>query len=114
LLEVWAERWDKSEPEPLSNVYQDIGNLIVKRGIRGLQYGSELSMYQAALHRQTSVPHDRVYGIQQISGFWVGKSSLAAIPGHTYTLRELEIELGHHLMLSQPHVVTEMVPEQSR
>jgi len=118
-LESWAKTNENVTVGKLQDIYKNIEVIISERGIRALHYGNELGMYEAALHRQASVPQDRVYGIQQIFGFRLGKSAIPAAPGENFSLRDLENQLGESLMLSRPvlsqlHVFTQVVPENSR
>ncbi|KAF2122731.1 hypothetical protein BDV96DRAFT_561283, partial [Lophiotrema nucula] len=115
----WAQHCERNASGHHWTACQEMLNLIEERGLRRLMTGTELGMYEAALRRQTLYPEDRVYGIQQIFGFRLGKSSVSAQPGVNFTLEDLEDELGEALMVSKPvlsqlHVFKEPIPESRR
>ncbi|KAF2739264.1 hypothetical protein EJ04DRAFT_573251 [Polyplosphaeria fusca] len=82
--------------------YEGFLKTIIKRGTYHLYINNELAMYEAAQSRTSSRPEDRIYGIQQIFGFRVGKSAVDAPPGKSYAVGELENLLGEQLLLHYP------------
>lgn len=72
---------------------------------------SPLVALGATKNRVTRYDEDRIYAIQQIFGFRLGKTSLDADPGMAFTRDDLEIEFGQHFLStcpvkSQAHVFT--------
>ena len=73
-----------------------------------------MALYTCARSRQTTGPLDRVYGIMQIWDFQLGLSAPGADRLRDWTLEELEIELGKHLLQTYPiesqlHIHTQSV-----
>jgi len=111
-----ACRWSAISTEERSvwsaqGLYSRVSQLVEERGFKALASFNAMSTYVAALRRMTTEPEDRIYGIQQIFEFRLGKSALDAKPGHNYSLAELEDQLGEALIirypiLSQFHVFT--------
>lgn len=123
LLDVldWGSRWSSMSTEEglVDNSYSRAIQLIDQRGFKPLASFNAMATWEAALQRTSTVPEDRIYGIQQIFGFRLGKSSLDANPGRHYTLGELEDEFGLALMmeypiLSQFHGFTQPTPRDKR
>ena len=93
---------------------QDISSLIQSRGIPELYWGNRLALYAAAGNRTATEACDYVYAIQQIFRYRLGKTAEGAAGSQTWTLAELETELGRRLITdypvqSQMHVFTKPV-----
>lgn len=121
----YGERWcavctERAANHSLrSDMYSKAKETIEKRGLKALASMNAMSTYAAALQRTTTFPEDRIYGIQQIFEFRLGKSALNVQSGCSFTVAELEDQLGEALMtkypvLSQFHVFTEHVPREKR
>ncbi|KAF2260845.1 hypothetical protein CC78DRAFT_536143 [Lojkania enalia] len=100
-------------------LFVKIKDVINEKGLVALRANNTMALLGAATNRKCFMPEDRVYGIQQVFGFRLGKSSLQAEPGKEYTLEELEDQLGEALLiqepiLSQTHVFLEPVPYADR
>lgn len=115
--------WKKASEHVLydrpAGLYEDASNLIADRGIEALEDSNPLAVYRVAQARKTTQIEDRVYGIQQIFGLRVGKTSVSAKIDRTFTLLDLENEIGESLLLEHPilsqlHVFTQNLPVQDR
>ncbi|KUI69165.1 hypothetical protein VM1G_05550 [Cytospora mali] len=89
--------------------------LIEKSGLATLALRNPMALYTMSRKRTTRDPCDRIYGIMQVFDFQLGSSAPAVDPGKSFTLPELEIQLGEELfrgmpLLSQVVVHTEVVP----
>ncbi|KAF2122747.1 hypothetical protein BDV96DRAFT_639314 [Lophiotrema nucula] len=107
------------EAEPNVEVYQEFIDVLADKGLYHIYTRNELAMYEAAQRRVTLRPEDRIYGIQQIFGFRVGKSALSTPPDRDFTIEELEDQFGeqmllHYPVLSQFHCFTQYVPAAKR
>ncbi|KAL2795520.1 hypothetical protein BJX66DRAFT_168102 [Aspergillus keveii] len=77
-------------------------DIIYQYGIDSLARRDRLSLYFAAKSRTTSDPLDRIYAIMQVWDFALGKSAPSSDPSRTWTLPELETELGKALLQEFP------------
>jgi len=105
--------------DPGNGTWGQLRDRIIEKGLVALRSRNSMALLGAATLRKASVATDRVYGIQQVFGFRLGKSSLLAQPGQAFTLQELENQLGENLLLyepilSQTHVFLEHVPPNDR
>lgn len=97
----------------LSNsIYTHLHQRITSSGLAALATTSPMSVYGAAGYRRAEDMNDRIYGIQQIFKFRLGKSSLDADPTPIFSLAELEDQLGQEMLkryptMSQLHTYTE-------
>lgn len=105
-----APNWDKS-------ALGEIRRSIEKSGLLELADRCPTALLTAARHRKTGPQNttDRVYGIMQVFGLRLGKARPGAKADDSYTLEDLEDELGVALMtkdpmLSQLHVYQTMTP----
>ncbi|KAI0448513.1 hypothetical protein F5B21DRAFT_112012 [Xylaria acuta] len=94
-----------------SHEYNSIRKLIEKSGLQALAEDSALATYIAAASRNFTKPSDAIYGIQQIFDARVGVTAPGADHRKAWSLDQLEIQLGSHLLrqhpvLSQMHVYT--------
>ncbi|KAF2122732.1 hypothetical protein BDV96DRAFT_561285 [Lophiotrema nucula] len=98
---------------------QEIRNIIQSKGLVALRARNKMALLNASMHRTASIPSDRVYGIQQVFGFRLGKTSINAQAGQEYTLDALEVQLAEEILtnepiLSQTHVFMHPVPVRDR
>jgi hypothetical protein len=113
---VCAEQASRAvEPE----MYDKAMLLIQQRGLDALSTLNAIATYHAASQRTTRFAEDRIYGIQQIFGFRLGKSALNQDLGQLFSLEDLENRLGEEMMktypvLSQFHIFTRHVPKARR
>jgi hypothetical protein len=89
--------------------------IIQEAGLYSLSSTSAIAAYSAARFRKTTRAEDRIYGIMQIFGLRLGTS---VDPGRSFTLPELEEQLGGELItkspvLAQLFVHTRPVPKQT-
>lgn len=100
---------------PPADLYDAVLKMMTKSGIEALCQCNALAVYTAAGYRQFSQPQDSIYGIQQIFGARVGKSAINSNLAQTWTLEDLQTQLGLHLLkihpvLSQLHVFKTPAP----
>ncbi|KAI4600082.1 hypothetical protein KJ359_001184 [Pestalotiopsis sp. 9143b] len=79
--------------------------------------GNPLALLASSHNRECYHVDDRVRGIMQVFDLRLGESSPNAIPGKTYSLPELEDELGNELLLKYPissHMIVQDVNCQAR
>ena len=95
-----------SRPSGLANedevVFARFVHVLETAGLTQLYSWYPLATYAAAQHRVASRPEDRIYGIQQIFGFRVGKSGASARPGQTFDAEELDELFGEQMLLRYP------------
>ncbi|KAF2252745.1 hypothetical protein BU26DRAFT_560101 [Trematosphaeria pertusa] len=101
--------------QPGVSIWTQIRDRINERGLIALRARNSMALLGAATLRNASVSVDRVYGIQQVFGFRLGNSSLRSEPNQTFTLQELEDQLGENLLITEPflsqsHVFLRAVP----
>jgi len=101
------------------NVFAKAFELVEKRGLNALAAQNAVAVYGATVHRTSTLPEDRVYGIQQIFGFRLGKSALGKDLGRHLSLEALEDQLGVEMMtkfpiISQFHIFGRHVPKEKR
>ncbi|KAF2252737.1 hypothetical protein BU26DRAFT_600993 [Trematosphaeria pertusa] len=77
----------------------EIIHLIEKSGCYALYANCPITLYGAARFRSASQPPDRIYGIMQVFGLRLGESSA---PGHSFSLAQLEFQLGQALNERSP------------
>ncbi|KAK6209387.1 hypothetical protein LQW54_006376 [Pestalotiopsis sp. IQ-011] len=111
--QVASEVVERSNPP--ADLYDTVSRLLTKSGLQALSQCNALGVYTAAGHRQFSQQQDSIYGIQQIFGARVGRSAAHSDPAKTWTLQDLQMQLGLHLLkkhpvLSQLHVFTAPAP----
>ncbi|KAI0190355.1 hypothetical protein EV127DRAFT_430116 [Xylaria flabelliformis] len=99
------------EEQAPSDLYASIKKLIEDSGMQALAEDSALATYLAAAQRKFTRPPDAIYGIQQIFDARVGVTAPGADHNKVWSLDQLEIQLGshllrHHPVLSQMHVYT--------
>ncbi|KAI0190579.1 hypothetical protein F4808DRAFT_401805 [Astrocystis sublimbata] len=90
---------------------KSIIELLRDSGMQALAEDSALTTYLAAGRRKFTNPPDAIYGIQQIFNARVGITAAGADHRKVWSLEQLEIQLGSHLLyehpvLSQMHVFT--------
>jgi len=88
-------------------------------GLVALKARNKMALLNAGTYRTTTEPCDRIYGIQQVFGLRLGKTSVEARVGQQYTLQSLQIELAEAILMSEPilsqaHVIMEPIPCQER
>jgi hypothetical protein len=76
--------------------------IIERAGLEALAQRDRMTLYSSSQARVTSDPADRIYGIMQVWDFALGKAAPAADAGRTWTLDELELELGKSLLREFP------------
>lgn len=96
-------------PEPYSEMVQ----LFQRTGLANVS--QTLAACTSSKYRTCTRDEDRVYGIQQVFGIRVGKSSPLTPPGSFFTRAQLELLFGEQLLLvhpvlSQMHVFTSPAP----
>jgi hypothetical protein len=94
----------------------EVVDAIHKTGLQAMLTENPVSIYVMSQHRTVDpmYPLDRVYGIMQVFRFRLGESASNAPHSATYTLLDLEIQLGTALIqkynfLSQIHVHRQVV-----
>lgn len=120
----WSESWynmcrDKQKGLKEPNIYASIVKTIEDCGLNALASFNAIGTYEAAMKRTTLLSEDRIYGIQQIFGFRLGKSAVNENLGRHFTFNELEDQLGeammkHYPVVSQWHTFTKPVPKHKR
>ncbi|KAF2122739.1 heterokaryon incompatibility protein-domain-containing protein, partial [Lophiotrema nucula] len=88
--------------------------LAEKYGLDALSSHNPMLLYAQARHRVASRTEDRVYGIMQVFRFRLGRSSISWNKMQTFSLPDLELQLGVSLaasfpILSQLHVHSRVV-----
>lgn len=111
--QVASEVVERSNPP--ADLYDAVIKMMRKSGLHALSQCNALAVYTAAGHRQFSQQQDSIYGIQQIFGARVGRSAASSDPAQAWTLQDLQMQLGLHLLkkhpvLSQLHVFTAPAP----
>jgi hypothetical protein len=120
----WGRAWcfacaEKASQTFALGYYDDAMQLIQRSGLDALSTLNAIATYFAASQRMTKFAEDRIYGIQQVFGFRLGKSALNQSLGQSFSLDELENQLGEEMVktypvLSQFHIFTEHVPKERR
>ncbi|RDW66839.1 hypothetical protein BP5796_09588 [Coleophoma crateriformis] len=107
-LVMWTERTTSSRAEP---EHTQLLTCIHETGLAALWYNNPMGLLGIANHRKCTKEEDRVYGIMQVFGsdVKVGKAKDKVDHQRTYSLPELEDELGDAILtlypiLSQMHV----------
>lgn len=80
-------------------------------GLEAVLMYSPFMALGATKHRETLYDVDRIYAIQQIFGFRLGKTGVDADPGMTFSRDDLQLQLGQQLLSffpvkSQAHIFT--------
>lgn len=107
-----TKRRAMNAPSPLEYTLVD---LVERSGLVTMRQRNPMILYTLASKRTTREPCDRIYGIMQVFGFRLGSSAAEIDPDATFTLPELETQLGAELLrelplMSQLPVHTELIP----
>ncbi|KAF2122754.1 hypothetical protein BDV96DRAFT_561319 [Lophiotrema nucula] len=105
-------RFESSEYAKVRKLCLSTIEAIDKAGLAALSTQNPLAVYGVSRSRSTLLLEDRIYGIQQIFELRLGRSKPGSKPTDTYSLVELEEQLGAELLarypiLSQLHVIME-------
>ncbi len=84
------------------DVARQVLSLLDNTGFNALKCMNPMELYTAASNRKPSNILDSVYGIMQVFEFHLGQSNPRADPSSTFTLQDLEDELGLMLMDLSP------------
>ncbi|KAF2729339.1 hypothetical protein EJ04DRAFT_556159 [Polyplosphaeria fusca] len=94
---------------PRSIQEESLKHLAEKTGLDALSSYNPMLLYAQARHRKTTHMEDRIYGIMQVFGLSLGKSSVSCNQAETFSLSALEAQLATSLaetfpVLSQLHI----------
>ncbi|KAF2122734.1 hypothetical protein BDV96DRAFT_639303 [Lophiotrema nucula] len=84
------------------DAFWQLTELIVRSGIGLYIIAQPMVLYGISRYRLTTYPEDRIYGVQQVFQFQLGKSNPRADPNRHFSLEELEDELGIELLKTWP------------
>ena len=87
--------------DPARQAYDQAVALGVKTGLYALSLRNAVGTFILAQHRKAERKEDRVYGIQQIFSFRLGKTA-PGWTGRIYSLEELEDEFAKQLLVTYP------------
>ncbi|KAF2252729.1 hypothetical protein BU26DRAFT_501041 [Trematosphaeria pertusa] len=100
------------------DAFWHLAERIVKSGIGLYIMAQPMVLYGISRYRRTTYPQDRIYGIQQVFDFRLGRTNPSSDPNRSYTLEELEDELGKKLLETWPSMsqlfVHSMIPSIGR
>jgi hypothetical protein len=82
--------------------FSHLAKMVDLSGISFYRLAQPMVLYRASRHRRTTYAEDRIYGIQQVFGFQLGRSDPDAATDRVYTLEELEDQLGKKLVETWP------------
>lgn len=95
VLNYEPDRFGQSGTTTAEKICQKLDDV----GVPCLAKSHAIAIYGVSSHRRPTEDHDRIYGIMQIFGLVLGKS---AHPGGSFTLSDLEDQLGEALNKENP------------
>lgn len=115
LVQYYREAYSLLELKSVPPKHSSVLRLLQQCGLSLLEWRHPLAIFIASGSRTCERDEDRVYGIQQVFRFRVGKSALSHRQGSRYTLQELQVQFGEQLLRqyglqSQLHSFTQPAP----